>query len=93
MPDERDIHFVPQNAFVPAGTLRDLVIYPRSRKEVEAEGWSDKDVHTCLKWAHVSPKVVADGRAQLEFNDRGVLVRPKLDDVRDWQKELSPGQK
>lgn len=93
MPPEREIHFMPQNLFVPSGTLRDLVIYPRTKQEVQVEGRTDKDVHLCLKWAHVSPRVVADGRAQLEFTDHGVAVRPQLDDVRDWQKELSPGQK
>jgi len=92
-PRDLDLHFVPQNVFVPVGTLRDVVIYPKSREEVEADGRTDKDVQACLKWAHVSPQVVADGRAQLEFVDRGVVVRPKLDEVRDWQKELSPGQK
>jgi len=94
MPSQDKIHFVAQVNFVPAGTLRDIVIYPRSRSDVEAEGRTDKDIHLCLKWAHVSPKVMnADGSAQLEFTDGGVVVRPRLDDVRDWQKDLSPGQK
>merc|ERR1712087_338901 len=61
--------------------------------EMQAEGRSDRDIQTCLRWAHVSPLVITDGRAQLEFTDGGLMVRPKLDDVRDWQKELSPGQK
>ena len=79
--------------FVPCGSLRDLVIYPQSRDEMLAAGYSDDDVRTCLRWAHVSPTVIHDGRAQLEFNDGGHIVRPSLDDVRDWQKDLSPGQK
>ena len=58
-----------------------------------ASGRSDEDVRTCLRWAHVSPTVIQDGRAQLEFNDQGTVVRPGLNDVRDWQKDLSPGQK
>merc|ERR1719230_2413085 len=33
------------------------------------------------------------GRAQLEFIDMGQVVRPSLDDVRQWHTELSPGQK
>ena len=58
-----------------------------------AAGRTDDDVRTCLRWAHVSPQVEHDGRAQLEFNDGGRIVKPRLDDVRDWQKDLSPGQK
>merc|ERR1712232_454339 len=71
---------------------RDVVIYPQSQQQMAAEGRTDKEIHTCLRWAHVSPEVVADGRAQLEFIDGGVVMRPKLDDVRSWE-ELSPGQK
>merc|ERR1712032_559796 len=35
-----------------------------------------------------------DKRAELEFTgEHGSTVRPELDDIRDWQKDLSPGQK
>merc|ERR1719373_326365 len=47
----------------------------------------------CLRWAHVSPQVVKNGRADLQFTEDGAVVRPELDDIRDWQKDLSPGQK
>merc|ERR1719168_112699 len=47
----------------------------------------------CLRWAHVSPQVVKNGRADLQFTEDGKVVRPELGDVRDWQKDLSPGQK
>ncbi|CAJ1384682.1 unnamed protein product [Effrenium voratum] len=93
MPPDKEIYFLTQVNFVPQGSLRDLVIYPASHAEMLASGRSDEDVRTCLRWAHVSPTVIQDGRAQLEFNDQGVVVRPALDDVRDWQKDLSPGQK
>jgi len=93
-PAAKDIHFLTQVNFVPAGKLRDLVIYPHSLREMKAQGRSDKHVHQCLRWAHVSPKVVKDRRAELEFTgDGGTVVRPELDDVRDWQKDLSPGMK
>merc|ERR1712087_431067 len=93
MGSDKDIHFMPQVHFVPTGSLRDVIIYPDSVEEMQAKGRKDKDLHQSLRWAHVSPEVILDGRAQLEFTDGGVLVRPKLDDVRDWRKELSPGQK
>jgi len=93
-PPAQDIHFLTQVNFVPVGTLRDLVLYPLSRQEAEAAGGTDDQVLRCLSWAHVSPKrLSADGRAQLEFTDAGTVVRPSLGDVRDWQKDLSPGQK
>ena len=93
MPPDKEIYFLTQVNFVPCGSLRDLVIYPQSHTEMLASGRTDEDVLTCLRWAHVSPTVIHDGRAQLEFNDQGYVVRPGLNDVRDWQKDLSPGQK
>lgn len=93
MPAEKDIHFLSQVNFVPVGTLRDLVIYPESVDDMAAQGRRDEDIFSCLEWAHVSPKVLSDGRADLQFTEEGRIVRPQLDDVRDWQKDLSPGQK
>jgi ABC-type uncharacterized transport system fused permease/ATPase subunit len=93
MPAEREIHFLSQVNFVPLGTLRDLVIYPQSKEQMLAEGRTDEDIFHCLRWAHVSPEVLADGRADLQFTEEGKVVRPQLDDTRDWQKDLSPGQK
>lgn len=94
MPADDEIYFLSQVNFVPLGTLRDLVTYPHvGRKAMQAYG-TDKDVLSCLEWAHVSPQVGADGRAELEFTDAsGETIRPDLDDIRDWQKDLSPGQK
>jgi len=93
MPLEKEIYFLSQANFVPDGTLRDLVIYPSSLEEMRRAGKTDEDVSESLKWAHVSPEIVVDGRADLEFTEEGDVVRPTLDDVRDWQKDLSPGQK
>ncbi|CAK0881815.1 unnamed protein product, partial [Prorocentrum cordatum] len=88
------IHFLTQASFVPVGTLRDVVIYPQSSSEMLSQGRTDREVHACLRWAFVSPQVIRDGRAQLEFSEKhGRVVRPELGDVMDWRKELSPGQK
>merc|ERR1719226_236208 len=57
------------------------------------EGRSDQDILMCLRWAHVSPEVLEDDKADLQFTENGKVVRPQLDDRRDWQKDLSPGQK
>jgi ATP-binding cassette subfamily D (ALD) long-chain fatty acid import protein len=93
MPEEKDIYFLTQVNFVPIGTLRDLVIYPHSAEEAKANGRTDADVLEVLKWARVSPEVIEDGRAELQFTIEGEVIRPKVDDFRDWQKDLSPGQK
>eukprot|EP01062_Namystynia_karyoxenos_P070226 TRINITY_DN65610_c0_g1_i1.p1 TRINITY_DN65610_c0_g1~~TRINITY_DN65610_c0_g1_i1.p1 ORF type:complete len:668 (+),score=280.39 TRINITY_DN65610_c0_g1_i1:93-2096(+) len=93
MPDEKEIYFLTQVNFVPIGTLRDLVIYPLSHDEMLKAGRTDQDVMDVLNWAHVSPENIRDGRADLQFTEDGRVVRPKLPDVRDWSKDLSPGQK
>jgi energy-coupling factor transporter ATP-binding protein EcfA2 len=38
-----------------------------------------------------SPRELEES-AELEFTEAGKIVRPKLDDERDWVKDLSPGQ-
>mmetsp|Transcript_67939 Transcript_67939/g.178165 ORF Transcript_67939/g.178165 Transcript_67939/m.178165 type:complete len:698 (+) Transcript_67939:136-2229(+) len=94
MPAEKSIYFLSQVNFVPLGTLRDLVTYPQSKAGMLEEGRTDQDVFDCLEWAHVSPEVLeGEEKADLEFIDDGRVVRPRLDDVRDWSKDLSPGQK
>jgi len=93
MPDPKEVHFVSQVNFVPVGTLRDVVIYPHRKQEMEASGRTDADIFECLRWAHISPEVLEDDRADLQFTEHGKVVRPQLDDARDWQKDLSPGQK
>jgi len=93
MPADKEIYFLSQVNFVPLGTLRDLVTYPYLRDDMVKHGRTDDDIRSCLRWAHVSPDVVKQGRADLEFTEGEKIVRPRLDDVRDWQKDLSPGQK
>jgi len=94
MPEEKDVYFLTQVNFVPVGSLRDLVTYPHSKEEMRRQGRTDEEVLECLRWAHCSPQPLReDGRADLEFTVDGRLVRPALDDVREWHKDLSPGQK
>lgn len=94
MPDEKEIYFLTQVNFVPLGSLRDLVIYPHSVEDMRKRGVTDEHVDEVLRWACCSPKVLEGRtRADLEFTVEGKIVRPELGDVRDWQKDLSPGQK
>jgi len=94
MPADGQLYFLTQVNFVPIGSLRELVIYPHGADDMTRQGRTDADVHQALEWAHVSPRVFSsEGRAQLQFTIDGAIVRPELDDVRDWSKDLSPGQK
>jgi len=105
MPSDDQIYFLTQVNFVPLGTLRDLVIYPLTHEQMLAQGSTDEDIMQVLEWAHVSPDVLDEdvGRYQLQFTfkdkdeqtgvEKTTTVRPKLDDTRNWQVDLSPGQK
>merc|ERR1712195_326809 len=105
MPAEDQIYFLTQVNFVPLGTMRDLVIYPLTHEQMLAQGSTDEDIMQVLEWAHVSPDVLDEdvGRYQLQFTfkdkdeqtgvEKTTTVRPKLDDTRNWQVDLSPGQK
>merc|ERR1712129_467664 len=71
MPQEREVYFLSQVNFVPSGTLRDLVIYPLTQEQMAEECRTDDDIYHCLEWAHVSPLIFVDERAELEFKDDG----------------------
>jgi ABC-type uncharacterized transport system fused permease/ATPase subunit len=94
MPEDKDIYFLTQVNFVPLGSLLDLVIYPHTQEDMKREGRTEDEVRECLRWACCSPEVLGDeDRADLQFTFDGRIVRPALSDVRDWGKDLSPGQK
>jgi ABC-type uncharacterized transport system fused permease/ATPase subunit len=105
MPADDQIYFLTQVNFVPLGTLRDLVTYPYTHEQMLAKGRTDEEIMECLDWAHVSPDVFEEdvGRYQLQFTfkekdaesgaEKVTTLRPKLDDIRNWQVDLSPGQK
>lgn len=79
-PDDRDIYFLSQVNFVPFGTLRHLVTYPRLPSDMEEMGRTDEDIRQVLSWAHLDD-LQCDG------------VTPTLDTTLDWRTALSPGQK
>jgi len=73
-----NILFVPQKPYLVLGTLRDQVIYPHSKADMEALGVTDKDLEHLLRI--VDPK--------------GDLLRTwRWDDELDWFHALSGGQK
>lgn len=79
-PVDSDIYFLSQVNFVPAGTMRDLIIYPDTVTEMKQKNRTDADLRQVLEWADLGG---------LEFNGKA----PSLDDVREWSVDLSPGQK
>jgi len=78
-PSKEDFLFVPQKPYLVSGTLRDQIIYPHSRREMEEDhGVSDEDLARLL--ALVDPA-----------ND--ILSTWKFDDEKDWFRAFSGGQK
>ena len=47
-PRAASVVFLPQRPLMTAGTLRDQVIYPDSRQEMERKGWRDSSLETVL---------------------------------------------
>lgn len=77
-PGKGDIVFVPQKPYLVMGSLRDQLIYPHSRAEMDALGVTDADLEMLLDI--VDPA-------------RSIVNAFKFDDVRNWSTALSGGQK
>jgi len=73
-------YFLSQANFVPIGSLREIIIYPHTRDDMKNEKKTDDDLWEVLKWAYLHDLIIND-------------AKPSLDDVLDWEIELSPGQK
>jgi len=77
-PRKEDILFVPQRPYLVLGTLRDQIIYPHSRAEMEANNVTDEDLKKLL-W-------IVDSTGK-------ILSNWTLDDEKDWFHAFSGGQK
>jgi ABC-type uncharacterized transport system fused permease/ATPase subunit len=77
-PKKTDIVFVPQKPYLVLGTLRDQVIYPHSKSDMEAAHITDKDLTELLRI--VDPK-------------EHILSTWNWDDEKDWFHAFSGGQK
>eukprot|EP00455_Lapot_gusevi_P033107 TRINITY_DN3617_c0_g1_i2.p1 TRINITY_DN3617_c0_g1~~TRINITY_DN3617_c0_g1_i2.p1 ORF type:complete len:735 (-),score=339.57 TRINITY_DN3617_c0_g1_i2:93-2297(-) len=77
-PSKEDILFVPQKPYQVRGTLRDQIIYPHNRAQMEAAGVTDADLIYLLKL--VDPA-------------NSILRQWTLDDQRNWFNAFSGGQK
>lgn len=79
-PRQDDIYFLSQVNFVPVGTLREIIIYPKTVEQFREGGGTDASLREILEWSHLGG-FKCDG------------VHPSLDDVFEWETALSPGQK
>jgi len=79
-PTQKKIYFLSQVNFVPVGSLRDVITYPKEPRTGDDRTDEDDWLHQVLEWAHLKG-FKCDGLA------------PSLDDVLDWNTVLSPGQK
>lgn len=77
-PKKRDILFVPQKPYLVLGTLRDQIIYPHSKADMERQGVTDADLQSLLKI--VDPK-------------EHIRKTWNWDDEKDWFQAFSGGQK
>jgi len=81
-PDRQSLktfYFLSQANFVPIGSLRDILIYPKVKSDLEDVEQTDEELREVLRWSQVEMKV---GETTLDF-----------DTVMDWAAVLSPGVK
>lgn len=77
-PPRGKLFYIPQRPYMTLGTLRDQIIYPHTRAEMQRRGHSDASLHEYL------------GLVQLQY----LLGREGgLDSVEDWIDVLSGGEK
>jgi len=77
-PRKKDIVFIPQKPYLVLGTLRDQVIYPHSKEDMESAGVTDADLAELLRI--VDPK-------------EHILNTWSWNDEKDWFHAFSGGQK
>eukprot|EP01012_Entosiphon_sulcatum_P020984 TRINITY_DN2580_c0_g1_i1.p1 TRINITY_DN2580_c0_g1~~TRINITY_DN2580_c0_g1_i1.p1 ORF type:complete len:727 (-),score=112.11 TRINITY_DN2580_c0_g1_i1:15-2195(-) len=77
-PRREDVLFVPQKPYLVLGSLRDQIIYPHSKDDMDRLGVTDDDLRHLL--AAVDP-------------NQAIAGTWNFDDVKDWFTALSGGQK
>lgn len=77
-PHFNKLFYIPQRAYLPAGTLRDQIIYPHTRSNTKAKGITDEDLLVHLKSVSLDYLVEREGG---------------FDAVNDWNDILSGGEK
>ncbi|KAF9413963.1 hypothetical protein HW555_007993 [Spodoptera exigua] len=77
-PPKGKLFYVPQRPYMTLGTLRDQIIYPQTREEMQRRGRSDEQLHHFLEIVQLSYLTNREG---------------SLDAVEDWMDVLSGGEK
>ncbi|KAJ8731777.1 hypothetical protein PYW08_014507 [Mythimna loreyi] len=77
-PPKGKLFYVPQRPYMTLGTLRDQIIYPQTREEMNRRGRKDEQLHRFLEIVQLSYLTNRDGA---------------LDAVEDWMDVLSGGEK
>lgn len=70
-PPASDFTYIPQRPYLSLGTLRDQIIYPNTKSEMEARNVSDTDLFNILKVVQIDHIVEREGGwdAQREWRD------------------------
>jgi len=76
-PGRRQLFFIPQTAYLPAGNLRDQIIYPDTKLEMLRKGYNDKYIKELLEKVELT-----------ELIDKWGLDNPK-----PWKDIFSGGQR
>ncbi|KAL6048544.1 ATP-binding cassette sub- D member 3 [Balamuthia mandrillaris] len=77
-PEPSKLFYIPQRPYLALGTLRDQVIYPHSKKQMQRAGLADEDLVKFLEQVHLGYLVEREGG---------------WDAVQDWADVLSGGEK
>jgi ATP-binding cassette subfamily D (ALD) protein 3 len=78
-PASEHLFYVPQKPYLALGTLRDQVIYPKSKKQSQASGVTDADLLQLLRIVHLEYLVTREEQG--------------WDTIADWADVLSGGEK
>ncbi|ESO12250.1 hypothetical protein HELRODRAFT_187814 [Helobdella robusta] len=77
-PDNRQLFYIPQRPYMTVGTLRDQIIYPHLKDEMNGKGLKDTDLEDILTKVQLSYILEREGG---------------WDSVQDWMDVLSGGEK
>ncbi|KAJ3037863.1 hypothetical protein HDV00_001278 [Rhizophlyctis rosea] len=73
-PHYKKVFYIPQRPYLSLGTLRDQVIYPDTKAEMDAKGITDADLQTMLQIVQVGGLVEREGGWDAEKDWKDVLA-------------------